>query len=187
MELELRFFATFRTVVGEKTVARDYPDGSSVGDVLRALEAEHEAFEGALLDAEGDVKGQVTVLRNGRDVVHLEGTATPLSDGDALSLFPPVAGGDGATREEAYRGISLRLARHYLEGLGAEEREAGDAETTVLVADDWRASLSAERVSVSAGSAMELTEVTVAFEADDEATLTDVVERFDRKAMRAGG
>ena len=28
MELELRFFATFRAAVGQKTIYREYPDGS---------------------------------------------------------------------------------------------------------------------------------------------------------------
>lgn len=179
MELELRFFATFRSVVGGKTIEREYQEGSTVGDVLRALEGEFEELD--LLEADGEIPGQVAVLRNGRDVVHLDGTATPLEDGDALSLFPPVAGGS-VERERSYRGISLRLARRYLETLGAEP--AGDDD---LAADGWRASLSAETVSVGETSSLELTEVTVAFEADDEATLEDVVERFSRKAMRAGG
>lgn len=181
MELELRFFATFRPIVGGKTIEREYPDGSAVGDVLRALETEFEELEGSLLEGDGDIPGQVTVLRNGRDVVHLEGTATPLTDGDTLSIFPPVAGGT-VERRKAYRGISLRLARHYLENLGAEP-----VEENVLAGDGWRASLSAETVPVGERGTIQLTEVTVVFEADDEATLADVVDRFGRKAMRAGG
>ncbi|WP_254273388.1 hypothetical protein [Haloarcula marina] len=82
-------------------------------------------------------------------------------------------------RERRFRGISMRLARHYLTGLGGEERD----ETTV-VADDWRADLSAEKVGI--GPTIELTEVTVVFEGEAE-TLDSVVERFAQKAMRAGG
>lgn len=181
MKLELRFFATFRAVVGGKTVEREFTGGSSLGDVLRALEGEFGELEGALLDADGDVPGQVTVLRNGRDVVHLEGTDTPLADGDAVSIFPPVAGGS-VEREKTYRGISLRLAKHYLENLGGETVDDG-----VLAGEGWRAALSAETVPVGEHGTMELTEVTVTFEADDESTLADVVERFGQKAMRAGG
>lgn len=180
MELELRFFATFREAVGGKIVERTYPEGSTVGDVLRALEDEFEDLDGAILDEGGDVRGQVTVLKNGRDVVHLDGTATSLAAGDAVSLFPPVAGGT-VTQTKSYRGISLRLARHYLENMGADP-----VDDDALAGDGWRARLSAERVPVGGGT-MELTEVTVAFEADDEATLADVVERFGQKAMRAGG
>ncbi|WP_435333869.1 hypothetical protein [Haloarchaeobius sp. TZWWS8] len=83
------------------------------------------------------------------------------------------------TRERSFRGISVRLARHYLTNLGGE---AVDDQT--VEAEDWRAELSSETVSI--GPTVELTEVTVRFEGDDE-TLDDVVERFAQKAMRAGG
>ncbi|WP_049986635.1 hypothetical protein [Halobellus rufus] len=84
-----------------------------------------------------------------------------------------------AVREKSYRGISLRLARHYLEKLGGEvvddERVEGDA---------WTASLSDEKVSI--GPTLKLTEVTVVFEGDPEA-LEELIDRFSQKAMRAGG
>ena len=92
MELELRFFATFREAVGQKELSRTVDDGMTVGDVLSTLEAEYEGLEGQLLE-EGSVRPQLSVLKNGRDVVHMEGVATALEDGDRLSVFPPVAGG----------------------------------------------------------------------------------------------
>lgn len=83
------------------------------------------------------------------------------------------------TREKSFRGISLRLAGQYLETLGGE-RVAEDR----VEAEGWAASLSAEKVSI--GPTVELTEVTVAFEGDP-AVLDGLVDRFSRKAMRAGG
>ncbi|MFC7156771.1 hypothetical protein ACFQPA_15135 [Halomarina halobia] len=82
-------------------------------------------------------------------------------------------------REKSYRGISKRLAVQYLENLGGERVDDGAVE-----AADWRADLSAETVDV-AGS-IRLTEVTVVFEGG-EAALEELIEDFDRKAMRAGG
>lgn len=82
-------------------------------------------------------------------------------------------------REKSYRGISERLALHYLENLGGERTGDGEVE-----ADGWRASVSSEKVDV--GPSMSLTEVTVAFEGD-ETVLDPLVEKFGRKAMRAGG
>jgi len=93
MDIQLRFFATFREAVGQKTIAREYDDGATVGDVLRALEAEFDGLEGELLDDVGDIRPQLSVLKNGREVLHMEGTATDLADGDTVSVFPPVAGG----------------------------------------------------------------------------------------------
>ncbi len=91
--LELRFFATFREAVGRKEIHREFDADATVGDVLRALEAEFPELAGELLDEGGEIRPQLTTLKNGREVVHLDGTATELEDGDRLSVFPPVAGG----------------------------------------------------------------------------------------------
>jgi hypothetical protein len=82
-------------------------------------------------------------------------------------------------REKSYRGISTRLAFRYLGNLGGEQ-VAEDA----VAGDGWTATVSADTVNV--GPSLSLTEVTVVFEGD-EATLDDLIERFERKAMRAGG
>lgn len=93
MELELRFFATFREAVGQKTITREYEgDKITVGEALSRLEAEFDGLEGALL-ADGEIQEMLSILKNGRGVVHMDGTETGLEDGDTLSVFPPVAGG----------------------------------------------------------------------------------------------
>lgn len=81
--------------------------------------------------------------------------------------------------ERSFRGISQRLARHYLSNLGGEV-EADDR----IVGEDWEATLSSRKVSV--GPSLSLTEVTVVFEGEDE-TLKPLIEDFAQKAMRAGG
>ncbi|WP_224268103.1 ubiquitin-like small modifier protein 1 [Haloprofundus salinisoli] len=92
MQLQLRFFATFREAVGQKTIDREYDDGLVVGDVLSALESEFDGLEGQLLE-NGELKPQINVLKNGREVLHIQGIETTMEDGDTLSVFPPVAGG----------------------------------------------------------------------------------------------
>nr|WP_284063367.1 hypothetical protein [Halobaculum sp. SYNS20] len=87
------------------------------------------------------------------------------------------------TRVEAYRGISRRLAVHYLRNLGGDA-DGPDDEVREVVGDGWRASLRAEKVTAAA--AITLTEVTVTFEGDP-AVLDDLLDRFGQKAMRAGG
>lgn len=202
MQLELRFFATFRAIVGQKVLEREVPDGSTVGDVLRILESEYPDMEDRLLDEDGVIREQLSVLKNGQEVVHMQGAETPMGDGDTLSVFPPVAGGSddadadagasvdgGGTErvEKSYRGISKRLAVHYLQNLGGDlvEGEAEGHGTARVAAGDWTATLSAEKVSV-AGGTMTLTEVSVAFEGNSD-RLPTLVEQFGQKAMRAGG
>lgn len=84
-----------------------------------------------------------------------------------------------AVREKSYRGISQRIAKHYLQGLGGETTEFGD-----IVGPDWSAKLRESTVHI--GPTLTLTEVTVRFEGNPE-TLDEIVHRFDRKALRAGG
>lgn len=194
MELTLKFFATFREAVGSKIVDRSFPDASTVGDVLAALEDEYDGLAGGLLE-DGALKPQINVLLNGREVLHMDGVETAVSDGDTIAVFPPVAGGavdrdpaggeqgDTETRTEAYRGISRRLAVRYLRNLGGDP-DGSDEEATEIVGDGWRASVAAEKVA--AAGAITLTEVTVTFEGDP-AVLDDLIDRFGQKAMRAGG
>ncbi|PSQ50914.1 molybdopterin synthase sulfur carrier subunit [Halobacteriales archaeon SW_6_65_15] len=89
MTLELRFFATFREAVGQKTLEREYPEDATVGDVLTDLTDEYDMD----LFEDGDLRPQLSIMKNGKDVVHLDGLDTRLGDGDTLSVFPPVAGG----------------------------------------------------------------------------------------------
>jgi hypothetical protein len=97
----------------------------------------------------------------------------------------------------SYRGISKRLAIHYLEGLGGEALGAdgqqvddagADPEAAArverVVAEEWHVTLRTEPVSI--GPSLTLTEITVVFEGDAD-KLEELVERFSQKAMRAGG
>jgi len=93
IELTLRFFATFRAAVGQKEITREFGAGVTVGEVLAAIESEFPEVAGDVLDDEGAIKPQLSVLKNGREVLHIDGPATTLEDGDTLAVFPPVAGG----------------------------------------------------------------------------------------------
>ena len=92
MQVTLKFFATFREIVGSKTIDREFPEETVVGDVLQQLEEEYEEMVGELL-VDGDLKPQINVLKNGREVLHMEGIDTAVEPGDTVSIFPPVAGG----------------------------------------------------------------------------------------------
>ncbi len=103
---------------------------------------------------------------------------------DGASEGPPAESGWTRT-DVAYRGISRRLAAHYLVNLGGELVGTDDpAEATRVDADEWRVTLSAE--TVSAGGSISLTEVTASFAGDPDA-LDELLPRYRQKAMRAGG
>jgi molybdopterin synthase sulfur carrier subunit len=106
------------------------------------------------------------------------------SDDDDGAARPPAE--EGWVRETvAYRGISRRLAAHYLGNLGGELVDTDDpAEATRVEGDEWRVALSAE--TVTAAAAITLTEVTAEFAGAPEA-LDELLPQYRQKAMRAGG
>ena len=78
------------SVGGEKEVSAD---GGTVGDVLRALAAEHPATESQLFSEEGSLNRYVNVYLNDEDVRVLDGLDTPVKDTDTLVILPAMAGG----------------------------------------------------------------------------------------------
>jgi MoaD family protein len=67
--------------------------GSTVGDVLRSLTAEHAETEEQLFGPEGDLNRYVNVYLNDEDVRVLDGLDTSVSDGDTVVILPAMAGG----------------------------------------------------------------------------------------------
>ncbi len=67
--------------------------GSNVGEVLRALIAEHPRTKDQLFGPDGDLNRYVNVYLNDEDVRVLDGLDTPVSDGDTVVILPAMAGG----------------------------------------------------------------------------------------------
>jgi molybdopterin converting factor small subunit len=68
-------------------------DGSTVGEVLKALDAAHPGFNERLFDDGGNLRRFVNVFLADEDVRFLGGLETPVGDGQTLSIVPAVAGG----------------------------------------------------------------------------------------------
>lgn len=91
MEIELKFFATLRETVGERTITREFSDGTTIGTVLDAIVDEYPSLE--IFNEDGDVYDHVNILINGENITFSDGLKTPLADGDSVGIFPPVEGG----------------------------------------------------------------------------------------------
>ncbi len=68
-------------------------DGSTVGEVLKGLDATHAGFGERIFDADGGLRRFVNVFLDEEDVRFLDGLATPVTDGQTISIVPAVAGG----------------------------------------------------------------------------------------------
>jgi molybdopterin synthase sulfur carrier subunit len=91
MSVKVRIPTQLRTLTGgagEVSV-----EGSTVGEALKALDAAHEGFADRLFDESGELRRFVNVFLADEDVRFLEGLASPVTDGQTLSIVPAVAGG----------------------------------------------------------------------------------------------
>lgn len=68
-------------------------NGSTVGEVLRSLTADHPATEGQLFSQEGDLNRYVNVYLNDEDVRVLSGLETSVGESDTVVILPAMAGG----------------------------------------------------------------------------------------------
>jgi molybdopterin converting factor small subunit len=68
-------------------------DGSTVGEVVRALVARHPSLGGQLLTPDGDLNRFVNVFVDGQDVRYLQGLETPVGAGGDVRILPAMAGG----------------------------------------------------------------------------------------------
>jgi sulfur-carrier protein len=67
--------------------------GGTVGEVLSDLAARHPGMSERLFDEGGQLRRYVNVFANEEDIRALRGLATPVSEGDRLTLLPAIAGG----------------------------------------------------------------------------------------------
>jgi len=68
-------------------------DGSTVTEVLKALEAAHPGFGERLYDDAGQLRRFVNVFLADEDIRFLDGLDTAVTDGQTISIVPAVAGG----------------------------------------------------------------------------------------------
>src|ERR1022692_2126314 len=86
--------------------------GSTVGEVLTALTTQHPDLRRQLYNDEGRLRSFVNVYLNDEDIRYLEKDATPVKDGDTVSIVPSIAGGSvNAPPEPATPASELALTK----------------------------------------------------------------------------
>lgn len=67
--------------------------GKTIGELIESLESNCPGIKARLCDEEGKPRRFLNFYVNSEDIRFLEGTETPLADGDEVSIVPAVAGG----------------------------------------------------------------------------------------------
>ncbi len=67
--------------------------GTTVGEVLDDLYAQHGELRDRIAGDDGELRRFVNVYVKGEDIRFLDGLATPVADGDEVTILPAVAGG----------------------------------------------------------------------------------------------
>jgi sulfur-carrier protein len=90
MAIEVRIPTILRTYTeGEKSVEGS---GATLAELLSDLDSRHSGLRDRLVDGSG-LRRFVNVYLNDEDVRFLGGLATPVADGDTVTVLPAVAGG----------------------------------------------------------------------------------------------
>src|SRR5947199_10772739 len=91
MAIEVRIPTILRTYTGGAKAVEG--TGDTLADLLTDLDSRHPGLRGRLITAEGGLHRFVNVYVNDEDVRFLGALDAKLSDGDAVTILPSVAGG----------------------------------------------------------------------------------------------
>jgi MoaD family protein len=86
----------FRRLTGNRSLVEGR--GKDVAELLEDLERRFPGFRSLLFNDENQIPAHINIYVNNREISTLEGTATPLRDGDQVAVIPALAGGEGPAR-----------------------------------------------------------------------------------------
>ena len=88
---------TVRIPTPLQKLTQDKPEvaakGATVRELLEDLERQFPGFKSRMCDGEGKLRRFVNIYVNEEDIRFLKQEATPVKDGDEVSIIPAIAGG----------------------------------------------------------------------------------------------
>jgi len=93
MEIECAFFGPIQEAVGTKTATLTVGEDMTIRELAEELIVEYEALEKQLLTDNGDIRDNLVITVNKRQISHLDGESTGLSDGDTVRITTSIQGG----------------------------------------------------------------------------------------------
>ena len=68
-------------------------EGTTISEVVDNVEGNHPGIRERICEPDGELRRFVNVFVNEQDIRFLNGLATPVNDGDEVSIIPAIAGG----------------------------------------------------------------------------------------------
>ncbi|NOR50583.1 MAG: MoaD/ThiS family protein [Desulfuromonadales bacterium] len=92
--IQIQFFSLIRILLKREAIEIPWTEDDTVQCVLDRVQAQIKTpFLHKLLDENGEPHAGTIILVNRKNILHLEGLQTPVTDNDVLAFFPPGAGG----------------------------------------------------------------------------------------------
>jgi molybdopterin/thiamine biosynthesis adenylyltransferase/molybdopterin converting factor small subunit len=128
----------FRRLTGNRSQVEGH--GKDVAEVLEDLERQFPGFRNLLFNDENQIPAHINIYVNNREISTLEGTATPVRDGDQVAVIPALAGGEDDSKRASRAPWALteqqvlRYSRHIIMPLvgSAGQRKLMEARVLVL-------------------------------------------------------
>ncbi len=90
--VQVDFHATIQRIFGTRSMRFDLYPASTVRQLLARL-CTTDRQRKSIFQSPETIRKEVTIFRNGRNIVFLNGLDTQLHGEDIIAIFPPVAGG----------------------------------------------------------------------------------------------
>lgn len=91
-EVRIKLFASIRRVFEENEILLEVQRLSNIRELLELICNTYERRQ-RIFDHFGQIRPNITILKNGRHIDFLSGFETQLEEGDQISIFPLICGG----------------------------------------------------------------------------------------------
>lgn len=91
--MQVRVYATLRPIVGGPKADLETDIGGTFRQMLDEMLARWPDLSRELLDKEGQLRNNIHIFLNGRDVRYLDGLDMQIPENADVCIFPPVGGG----------------------------------------------------------------------------------------------
>ncbi len=91
--MNVRVYATLRPIVGGKEADLAAGPGDTFRQMIDEMIVRWPGLQRELFDAKGELRSNIHIFLNGRDVRYLGGLDMPIPDNADVCIFPPVGGG----------------------------------------------------------------------------------------------